>query len=80
MVSYCAKRSGLTERQYRNLRAAIFFMQNGICQRCDLKLSMIKNGWDLHHVDNNPLNNHVWNLQVLCKECHKPDHRGRFYL
>lgn len=80
MVSFGAKRIGLTERQYRDLRAKIFFLQAGVCQRCEKKLNMRQNGWDLHHVDNNPQNNHTWNLQSLCKECHRPNHGGGFYL
>jgi len=31
---------------------------------------------DVHHIDNNPLNNDISNLQVLCVICHRCVHKG----
>jgi len=40
-----------------------------VCQRCG------KSGrCHIHHVDSNPWNNTVANLQVLCKPCHEEVH------
>lgn len=32
---------------------------------------------DAHHIDENPLNNNILNLQRLCKSCHVKIHRSK---
>jgi len=44
--------------------------ENNYCQMCKMKI--IRK--ELHHVDNNYLNNSVDNLLVLCSSCHKKEH------
>jgi len=43
----------------------------GTCEKCGFNVSAILN---IHHVDNNPTNNRLSNLQVLCPNCHALEH------
>jgi len=40
-----------------------------ICERCESKV-----GIEIHHIDRNPTNNKIENLEVLCKYCHREEH------
>lgn len=41
------------------------------CERCKLKTWMGESiPLEVHHIDGNSLNNFIWNLQVLCCNCH----------
>lgn len=48
-------------RSYRN--------ENNFCELCNSNLRL-----EVHHIDKNPRNNHVSNLQVLCSKCHHKIH------
>ena len=56
------------------LRKYVFSLKEKQCEICgyneyDFCL-------DIHHVDNNPINNEILNLAVLCCMCHKKLHKG----
>lgn len=38
----------------------------------------IPEGYEIHHIDRNPLNNHIPNLQLVSKDEHKEIHRKEF--
>lgn len=42
------------------------------CNRCESCKFLI-----VHHVDENRNNNHLTNLEVLCKSCHQVHHENR---
>ena len=49
--------------------------KNPVCQNCSLKL--ITTVADIvHHIDKNPKNNKIENLQSLCRYCHDEIHKG----
>lgn len=58
----------------RNLRKHVFKFKSKVCEKCgydeyDFCL-------DLHHIDNNPNNNTIENVAVLCCICHRKLHKG----
>jgi hypothetical protein len=58
----------------RTLRVDVFALKNKICEICgyyeyDFCL-------DIHHIDNDPKNNVLSNLAVLCCMCHRKLHKG----
>jgi endogenous inhibitor of DNA gyrase (YacG/DUF329 family) len=58
----------------RRLRNWIFKVKEAKCQSCgyDKRKYCI----DLHHIDNNPNNNTVENIAILCVMCHRELHKG----
>ena len=42
------------------------------CEKCQSTKNL-----DVHHMDENPFNNSLKNLQVLCRSCHTKHHRKR---
>ena len=43
-----------------------------MCEICGLDKNL-----EIHHKDRNRNNNHLNNLQLLCKSCHSKQHRGK---
>lgn len=41
------------------------------CQKCGSTDNL-----DVHHIDENPFNNDLENLTLLCRSCHMKEHRG----
>lgn len=58
----------------RNLRNWVFKVKPATCQVCGY--SEYKFCLDLHHIDNNPNNNTLENVAVLCCMCHRKLHKG----
>lgn len=48
-----------------NQRKQIFDLKGRYCDVCANKRSL-----EIHHIDNDPSNNRLDNLQVVCHECH----------
>lgn len=57
----------------RNLRRYVFQIKNKICEICDYK--EYDYCLEVHHIDNNPNNNDIENLAVLCVLCHRKGHK-----
>lgn len=57
--------------QYKNARAVVLWLQNGICYNCSCKAISP----EVHHLDHDSTNNDLQNLAVLCHSCHKLFHR-----
>ena len=49
------------------------------CKKCGTDKSMHTRGLHIHHIDFNPLNNDVYNLEVLCVLCHRRVHNKIMY-
>lgn len=57
----------------RSLRRNVFLIKDKICEKCgyheyDFCL-------DIHHIDNDPTNNELDNLSILCCICHRVLHK-----
>jgi hypothetical protein len=53
--------------------------QNNTCGCCKKELRFPSKGnFDIHHKDRNRENNDISNLIVLCKPCHKKEHKKRW--
>jgi len=52
--------------EYRNVREIVRLRDKFRCLKCGMR-----NNINLHHVDGNPRNNDLDNLELLCEECHK---------
>ena len=65
------KRGSNSSRQTRRL---VFKYKDKECQVCEY--SEYDFCLDIHHIDENPLNNSIENLAVLCVMCHKKLHKG----
>jgi hypothetical protein len=57
-----------------NLRKYIFIHKPKVCEVCSY--SEYDFCLDIHHKDNDPANNELSNLAVLCCMCHKKLHKG----
>lgn len=66
---------------YKRMRA-IKLHQNPYCEICQREKPNPAE-WEFssecHHIDGNPLNNSLENLQMACKWCHHKEHRRRKY-
>jgi len=49
-------------------------LSGGICENCKEKVILLY----VHHIDCNPRNNIVTNLQVICSSCHRKIHPTPF--
>lgn len=60
------------ERVYRKNK--FDSIKNPVCEKCgyDNILAL-----DIHHIDRNRKNNNLDNLQILCCNCHRLEHRKR---
>lgn len=58
----------------RGLRKYVFLHKDKMCDVCNY--SEYDFCLDLHHKDNDPLNNELDNIAVLCCMCHKKLHKG----
>jgi 5-methylcytosine-specific restriction endonuclease McrA len=73
MTRFYAKRCGLTDSQYLELRATILFKQDFKCNHCgkDLSGNGYGNGdYELSHKEKNLKLTNEWNCEVLCPDCH----------
>jgi len=66
------KRAIMNNRKYKprkslskELRAAVYQLYDSRCSRCNSDHAN-----QIHHKDNNPSNNNIKNLQLLCYDCH----------
>lgn len=48
---------------------AFWYYKNRICKRCSIGLDLT-----VHHRDGNRKNNDVYNLEILCRDCHDEEH------
>ena len=49
--------------------------RRGVCNRCNLDIrNATHHKWVVHHVDHNPYNSSMANLELLCKRCHLIEH------
>ena len=51
--------------EYRKMRKLAVELAFGVCSICGADRDL-----DVHHIDNNPKNNSIENLKVLCVTCH----------
>lgn len=58
----------------RNLRNMVFKIKPKQCENCGYNEYLFC--LDLHHIDNNPNNNTLHNIAVLCCICHRKLHKG----
>lgn len=58
----------------RGLRKHVFCFKDKICEICNY--NEYEFCLDLHHIDNDPTNNELTNIAVLCCMCHKKLHKG----
>jgi len=49
----------------KDLRMAVYQLYDKSCHKCGSK-----NANQIHHIDKDPSNNHIKNLELLCYECH----------
>lgn len=56
-------------RRYRELRPLVMRRDGEKCVVCDAT-----KGLEVHHIDENPLNNRASNLVTLCRPCHEKAH------
>jgi len=54
-------------------REIVKMMANYCCQRCGMSLKRSKLA-QIHHIDRNPNNNNMENLELLCWYCHWGEH------
>jgi 5-methylcytosine-specific restriction endonuclease McrA len=59
-------------RSWRKLRLEIAAEQAERCASCDTALL---EGWQLHHRNGDATDDRRENLEALCAECHKDEHR-----
>lgn len=48
-----------------------YFIGHICCQACEKEENL-----DVHHIDENPFNNELSNLTLLCRSCHIKEHRS----
>lgn len=48
-----------------------YFIGHSECQKCGSERNL-----DVHHIDENPFNNELENLKLLCRSCHIKEHRS----
>lgn len=58
-------------KENRQKRGVALWLANDQCYMCCNNRESL----EVHHIDKNPSNNHVFNLMCLCAECHKSVHR-----
>lgn len=58
---------------FRNSRGFLRLVFSNQCFICKKENSLI----EIHHIDKNTNNNHLFNLVPLCLECHKIVHKSR---
>lgn len=56
------------DKAIENLKAELLERCKGCCEKCGKTLSGVKG--QLHHINNNPLDNSISNLIVVCPDCH----------
>ena len=72
-----SKRASLVSRgasTSRTIRKFVFDNKPKICEICNYDEHDFC--LDIHHIDENPLNNDINNLAVLCVMCHRKLHKG----
>jgi hypothetical protein len=57
---------GLTRRQYQIKRTEVLFKQSFRCYGCNEKIGIKKGDFHLHHLNENPKDNHLDNLVCVC--------------
>lgn len=55
----------------QRLRKIVLELNDGKCNQCGTDANQI------HHLDENPSNNHTSNLQLLCYNCHLKKHKKK---
>ena len=58
----------------RSLRRNVFLDKDKVCQICNY--DEYDFCLDVHHIDNDPTNNEIDNIAVLCCICHRKLHKG----
>lgn len=58
----------------RSLRRNVFLVKDKVCQVCNY--DEYDFCLDVHHIDNDPTNNEIDNIAVLCCICHRKLHKG----
>lgn len=53
----------------KDLRNQVFIRDKNKCLRCGSEERL-----EIHHIDENPANNSINNLIILCRTCHRPFH------
>lgn len=67
-------RYGLTGAEFRELKGKIAFLQDFKCYGCKRILIPNTGHSHLHHLDEKPRNNFLYNLVVCCPHCHHDFH------
>lgn len=60
----------------RDIRRIVWKAKLPICEICHTDYTEYKYCLDIHHIDNDPNNNVIDNLAVLCCPCHRKLHKG----
>lgn len=60
--------------EFRSIRGFLRTVFSNECYICKES----KNLMECHHIDNNSKNNNIFNLVLLCLECHKIVHKSQF--
>ncbi len=74
MANRWEERSGISWKEHLELRALVIFEQDFGCGGCGDHITHHKNSCHLHHLNENPKDNHRDNLIVLCPYCHFEAH------
>lgn len=74
-------KNGISFEEYgkeftRELREFIRATQCYCCKECNIHQDSLPRRLDVHHTDKNKKNNHVNNLEALCRSCHQQKHHG----
>jgi hypothetical protein len=60
---------------HREFYWTVFDQSEYECPDCSRGVDDVRR-FEVHHVDRDPLNGHLWNLTGLCKRCHRWRHQG----
>jgi hypothetical protein len=55
----------------KSLRLEIAKRDDWKCQHCNVDLSAESSAWEINHIDKNPSNNDLINLELTCRTCNK---------
>ena len=70
MTSEKEKKWHVSSYKKRSLRRRLNHERGSLCQACQSSKADV-----IHHIDENPQNNSLENLQLLCSDCHRAVHK-----